>query len=53
MACQRNRDRSRQLKAEGASRVTWEIEQVADSCRLTVTHDRLRPDRRALMYASA
>jgi uncharacterized protein YndB with AHSA1/START domain len=28
--------------AEGASRVTWEIEQVQDSCRLTVTHDQLR-----------
>jgi uncharacterized protein YndB with AHSA1/START domain len=28
--------------SEGASRVTWEIEQVADSCRLTVTHDQLR-----------
>jgi len=30
------------VKAEGTSRVTWEIEQVADSCRLTVTHDQLR-----------
>jgi uncharacterized protein YndB with AHSA1/START domain len=29
-------------KSEGTSRVTWEIEQVADSCRLTVTHDQLR-----------
>jgi uncharacterized protein YndB with AHSA1/START domain/DNA-binding transcriptional ArsR family regulator len=29
-------------KAEGSSRVTWEIEPVADSCRLTVTHDQLR-----------
>jgi hypothetical protein len=28
--------------AEGTSRVTWEIEPVADSCRLTVTHDQLR-----------
>jgi hypothetical protein len=26
---------------EGTSRVTWEIEQVQDSCRLTVTHDQL------------
>jgi uncharacterized protein YndB with AHSA1/START domain len=33
---------SDEVKAEGASRVTWEIEQVADSCRLTVTHDQLR-----------
>src|SRR5271157_750295 len=30
------------VKKEGTSRVTWEIEQVADSCRLTVTHDQLR-----------
>lgn len=27
--------------AEGTSRVTWEIEQIGDSCRLTVTHDQL------------
>jgi uncharacterized protein YndB with AHSA1/START domain len=30
------------VKAEGTSRVTWEIEQVQDSCRLVVTHDQLR-----------
>ena len=30
------------VKSEGTSRVTWEIEPVADSCRLTVTHDQLR-----------
>jgi len=29
-------------KAEGYSRVTWEIEPVGDSCRLRVTHDQLR-----------
>ncbi|MGH9187714.1 MAG: ArsR/SmtB family transcription factor, partial [Acidimicrobiales bacterium] len=29
-------------KSEGTSRVTWEIEPVEDSCRLTVTHDQLR-----------
>jgi uncharacterized protein YndB with AHSA1/START domain len=29
------------VKREGTSRVTWEIEQVSDSCRLTVTHDEL------------
>jgi uncharacterized protein YndB with AHSA1/START domain/DNA-binding transcriptional ArsR family regulator len=28
--------------AEGTSRVTWDIEPVGDSCRLTVTHDQLR-----------
>jgi uncharacterized protein YndB with AHSA1/START domain len=32
---------SDQVKEEGTSRVTWEIEQVEDSCRLTVTHDQL------------
>jgi uncharacterized protein YndB with AHSA1/START domain len=30
------------VKAEGTSRVTWEIEPVGDSCRLRVTHDQLR-----------
>ena len=30
------------VKQEGTSRVTWEIEPIADSCRLTVTHDQLR-----------
>lgn len=33
---------SDEVKAEGTSRVTWEIEPVGDSCRLTVTHDQLR-----------
>ncbi|MGH3041841.1 MAG: ArsR/SmtB family transcription factor [Gaiellaceae bacterium] len=33
---------SDEVKAEGTSRVTWEIEQIEDSCRLTVTHDQLR-----------
>ena len=30
------------VKREGASRVTWAIEPVGDSCHLTVTHDQLR-----------
>ena len=30
------------VKAEGTSRVTWEIEPIGDSCRLTLTHDQLR-----------
>jgi uncharacterized protein YndB with AHSA1/START domain/DNA-binding transcriptional ArsR family regulator len=30
------------VKAEGFSRVTWEIEPVGDSCRLLLTHDQLR-----------
>jgi uncharacterized protein YndB with AHSA1/START domain len=38
------------VKAEGASRVTWEIEQIADSCRLTVTHDQLRDGANEQLY---
>ncbi len=38
------------VKAEGASRVTWEIEQVADSCRLTVVHDQLREGANEQLY---
>ena len=30
------------VKSEGFSRVTWDIEQIEDSCRLIVTHDELR-----------
>jgi uncharacterized protein YndB with AHSA1/START domain len=37
-------------KAEGYSRVTWEIEPVGDSCRLTVTHDQLRADANPELY---
>ena len=33
---------SPEAEAEGSTRVTWEIEQVADSCRLTLTHDQMR-----------
>jgi uncharacterized protein YndB with AHSA1/START domain len=33
---------SDEVRSEGASRVTWEIEPVADSCRLTLVHDQLR-----------
>ena len=38
------------VRTEGTSRVTWEIEQVADSCRLTVTHDQLREGANAELY---
>jgi uncharacterized protein YndB with AHSA1/START domain/biotin operon repressor len=38
------------VKAEGASRVTWDIEPVADSCRLTVTHDQLREGANDQLY---
>ncbi len=33
---------SPEAEAEGTSRVRWEIEQVSDSCRLTLTHDQMR-----------
>jgi hypothetical protein len=32
---------SDEAEREGTSRVTWEIEPVGDSCRLTVIHDQL------------
>jgi uncharacterized protein YndB with AHSA1/START domain len=38
------------VKNEGTSRVTWEIEPVGDSCRLTVTHDQLREGANAELY---
>jgi uncharacterized protein YndB with AHSA1/START domain len=38
------------VKREGATRVTWEIEQVADSCRLVVTHDQLRDGANEQLY---
>ena len=38
------------VKAEGTSRVTWEIQPVGDSCRLTVTHDRLRENANSQLY---
>jgi uncharacterized protein YndB with AHSA1/START domain/DNA-binding transcriptional ArsR family regulator len=34
----------------GTSRVTWEIEPVGDSCRLTVTHDQLPADASDQLY---
>jgi uncharacterized protein YndB with AHSA1/START domain len=37
-------------KKEGTSRVTWEIEQIADSCKLTVTHDQLRDNASPELY---
>ena len=38
------------VKAEGTSRVTWEIEVVGDSCRLTVVHDQLRSGANEQIY---
>jgi uncharacterized protein YndB with AHSA1/START domain/DNA-binding transcriptional ArsR family regulator len=41
---------SDEVKSEGTSRVTWEIEPVGDSCRLTVTHDQLRDGANEELY---
>lgn len=38
------------VEALGATRVTWEIEAVGDSCRLTVVHDQLPPDAPETLY---
>jgi uncharacterized protein YndB with AHSA1/START domain/DNA-binding transcriptional ArsR family regulator len=38
------------VKAEGTSRITWEIEPVGDSCHLTVTHDQLREGANDQLY---
>ncbi len=39
-----------EAEREATSRVTWEIEPVGDSCRLTVTHDELRDDAPPELY---
>ena len=41
---------SDEAKAEGSSRVTWEIEPIGDSCRLTVVHDQLRDGANEELY---
>ncbi len=41
---------SDEVKAQGTTRVTWEIEPVGDSCRLTVVHDQLPDSARAELY---
>jgi uncharacterized protein YndB with AHSA1/START domain/DNA-binding transcriptional ArsR family regulator len=38
------------VKSEGTSRVTWEIEPIGDSCHLTVTHDELREGANEELY---
>jgi len=38
------------VAAEGTSRVTWQIEPVGDSCRLTVTHNQLPEDADPHLY---
>ena len=41
---------SDEVQREGPSRVTWEIEPVADSCRLTVIHDQMREGANEQIY---
>ena len=41
---------SETVKREGASRVTWEITPVGDSCCLTLTHDQLRDGANPELY---
>jgi uncharacterized protein YndB with AHSA1/START domain len=38
------------VKSEGETRITWEIEPVGDSCRLLVTHDQLREGANEQLY---
>ncbi|GAC1338433.1 MAG: hypothetical protein NVSMB29_04200 [Candidatus Dormibacteria bacterium] len=38
------------VRSEGTSRVTWNIEPVGDSCRLVVTHDQLREGANDQLY---
>jgi uncharacterized protein YndB with AHSA1/START domain len=41
---------SEDVKREGTSRITWDIEPVGDSCRLTVTHDQMRDGAHSEIY---
>jgi DNA-binding transcriptional ArsR family regulator/uncharacterized protein YndB with AHSA1/START domain len=41
---------SEDVKSAGTSRVTWEIQPVGDSCRLTVSHDQLPEHASAELY---
>ncbi len=38
------------VRGEGTTRITWDIEPVGDSCRLTVTHDQLRDNANDQLY---
>jgi uncharacterized protein YndB with AHSA1/START domain len=38
------------VKSEGTSRLTWEIQPIGDSCRLTLTHDQLRDGANEQLY---
>jgi uncharacterized protein YndB with AHSA1/START domain/DNA-binding transcriptional ArsR family regulator len=41
---------SDEARAEGPSRITWEIEPIGDSCRLTLTHDEMREGANEQLY---
>jgi uncharacterized protein YndB with AHSA1/START domain len=41
---------SDEVKSEGASRVTWEIRPIGDSCQLIVTHDQMREGANEELY---
>lgn len=41
---------SEEVRAQGVTRVTWEIEPVGDSCRVTVVHDQLPKGANAELY---
>jgi uncharacterized protein YndB with AHSA1/START domain len=41
---------SEEVKSEGTTRVTWEIEPVGTSCRLRVTHDHLGENANSELY---
>jgi uncharacterized protein YndB with AHSA1/START domain len=41
---------SEDVMREGTSRVTWEIEAIGDSCRLTVVHDQMRENANPEIY---
>lgn len=41
---------SEDAERQGTTRVTWQIEPVGDSCRLTVTHDQLSDDAPPELY---
>jgi len=41
---------SDEVRSEGSSRVTWEIEPIRDTCKLTVVHDELRDGANEELY---
>ncbi|MEU1486646.1 SRPBCC family protein [Streptomyces sp. NPDC005752] len=41
---------SDEVRNEGATRITWEIEPIGDSCRLTITHGGLREGANKELY---